>query len=793
MEVLSWKPKGGAAEDDDLSSGVAVQLREELKRQEEQERQVQEQEQLAHERAPQAAHERAPQAPHELAREAAHEPAAAAPKRRRIEQVEEPARPAAAAAPREDHFAYFRGQDILQKVEVDRSKDEDSPTAVVLDFAGQRMYYTQHHCELNDDLAFYVVVWSLADPLDSKLGGEDAHADMTHLENLTYWLNSIHAQAPNAPVLIVGTKADLVDEETRQARVAEVERSFEGAAFELQAGRFDVLCTSSKEGNGIAQVRDTIAAEMKPHDGDAMAGIKGFGDEIPLGWYNFLRLMQERQSENVKRLPLDECRQIAVQQCGIGKDDSSDEDRELLLMLKVFTDLGLLKHATLHNLRSIVVLDLQWIVDLMTELLCARSIEEKHRQSRTRKVQWRRFRDTGRFEAEKLLPELWPDLTANERQIMLLYAVEYRLCCELPCACSETGLFVVPSHLPIREEEDDASWVPHDDDRLLRFAAIHTDGEWEEAKGFLPDSLFFKLVATLLIDAHDVKDAFRHLHADTAVIDGEDRYMLQHVRGLDASSQKPAIQVTVQGAAKGAGARVVSRVAKALDVLSKEFGVQVRQEVRHRLHGSDETWHAVEKLHKREPAVVSWLGSGAAHKRPHPPGAPSPDAERAASDYPTCLDREFVQKELGWQKQYNRPLITVFEDEARRQGHFDYGKAWAKFTSGQFEYVLNVDSITYRRDKDEAEAMITRILRKASADRPVPSPAPLNGPGCWDFFLSHGQAAAGDQVKTLCLLLRQRGRTVWYDYEMDNRSTEAMEEGVKHSAHFLLFLSGDPS
>jgi hypothetical protein len=33
---------------------------------------------------------------------------------------------------------------------------------------------------------------------------------------------------------------------------------------------------------------------------------------------------------------------------------------------------------------------------------------------------------------------------------------------------------------------------------------------------------------------------------------------------------------------------------------------------------------------------------------------------------------------------------------------------------------------------------------------------------------------------------------VWYDNEMPNRSTAAMEEGVKQSAHFLLFLSGDP-
>ena len=44
----------------------------------------------------------------------------------------------------------------------------------------------------------------------------------------------------------------------------------------------------------------------------------------------------------------------------------------------------------------------------------------------------------------------------------------------------------------------------------------------------------------------------------------------------------------------------------------------------------------------------------------------------------------------------------------------------------------------------------------------------------------------------LCFLLRQRGKTVWYDNEMTDCSTEAMEEGVKHSAHFLLFLSGDP-
>ena len=75
--------------------------------------------------------------------------------------------------------------------------------------------------------------------------------------------------------------------------------------------------------------------------------------------------------------------------------------------------------------------------------------------------------------------------------------------------------------------------------------------------------------------------------------------------------------------------------------------------------------------------------------------------------------------------------------------------------------------------------------------RPRAGSASLNQPGQWDYFLCHG-IGADDQVKTLCVMLQQRGKTVWYDNEMGDRSTAAMEEGVKHSAHFLIFLSGEP-
>ena len=86
------------------------------------------------------------------------------------------------------------------------------------------------------------------------------------------------------------------------------------------------------------------------------------------------------------------------------------------------------------------------------------------------------------------------------------------------------------------------------------------------------------------------------------------------------------------------------------------------------------------------------------------------------------------------------------------------------------------------------------MLQVSSAPNPAGKGLadPLNPPGGWDFFLSHGQAAAGDQVKTLALLLRLAGKTVWYDNEMADRSTAAMKEGVVRSRTFLLFLSGDP-
>ena len=68
----------------------------------------------------------------------------------------------------------------------------------------------------------------------------------------------------------------------------------------------------------------------------------------------------------------------------------------------------------------------------------------------------------------------------------------------------------------------------------------------------------------------------------------------------------------------------------------------------------------------------------------------------------------------------------------------------------------------------------------------------LNQPGAWKVFLSHHQKYGGDQAQNLHNSFKQAGITAWYDKYMDDKSEEAMEEGVKNSEFFVLLLTGVP-
>lgn len=157
----------------------------------------------------------------------------------------------------------------------------------------------------------------------------------------------------------------------------------------------------------------------------------------------------------------------------------------------------------------------------------------------------------------------------------------------------------------------------------------------------------------------------------------------------------------------------------------------------------------------------------------------------------SCLDRPFVQTEIRWALQYNKPIIVVAElDHKQEYGYFDFKQAREKYHDTEWAPILAIDAITYMRDEDHAQTMMRKILDK-SVEHKVPEAGarPINEPGKWNFFLSHAQATGGDQAQNTSLRLATLGKTCWYDNSMKDKSTEAMEEGVRCCGTFILFLT----
>ena len=270
---------------------------------------------------------------------------------------------------------------------------DDSPTVVVLDFAGQRMYYTLHQIVITEALTRYVVAVSLEHDLDAALHDpEDQVFGMTHGENLDFWLNSIHSGAPSAPILLVVTKLDLVpevvSEAQRDARVAAIKASLRGKPYERQIT--SVLCVSSKTGEGMDAVRAVL---------DDTSRLQHYGDEVPLKWFKWKSLISEvvaRDGDDGSNRRISH--KQAVQMAGACGIDESDVDE----MLAKFHSVGfLLWHSGTHDL---IVIDPQWMLDRMTELLCQRSIAELWSASADKKDAWSELQSSGRLSLE-LLPE----------------------------------------------------------------------------------------------------------------------------------------------------------------------------------------------------------------------------------------------------------------------------------------------------------------------------------------------------------------------------------------------------
>ncbi|XP_064623321.1 uncharacterized protein LOC135485349 isoform X1 [Lineus longissimus] len=215
------------------------------------------------------------------------------------------------------------GIDITNwKIREDGSDEE--LTFSVWDFAGQTVYYNTHQFFLSNR-AVYLLLWNV------RLGYEHAGLD--------FWCSSIACHAPKAPILVVGSHVDKVEkpelpEESMRKRYPQIK------GFHY---------VSSATGRGLKELAENLTQITKQE--------KYMGEMIPEAWLNLeKKILNERSKASL--LPWDKVASFATETGIINSEEISNA-------VQFLHDLGSLQHFTNDRLKSRVVINPQWIVDVM--------------------------------------------------------------------------------------------------------------------------------------------------------------------------------------------------------------------------------------------------------------------------------------------------------------------------------------------------------------------------------------------------------------------------------------------
>lgn len=206
--------------------------------------------------------------------------------------------------------------------------DSDLPelTLNTWDFGGQHIYHATHQFFLTQR-SLYVVVWN------ARLGPDQGR--------LNYWLDTIKALAPDAPVLLVATHTD--------ERSADLNYPLYTEAYPQLVGNLSV---SNKKGTGIAELKDALAQHA--------AALPLMGQPWPQKWLDVEEELLTRPEHHIN---LDTYTAACVE-CGV------DEEIARGTLGTYLHDLGKILYFRDDNvLCNLIVLKPNWVTKAISRVL----------------------------------------------------------------------------------------------------------------------------------------------------------------------------------------------------------------------------------------------------------------------------------------------------------------------------------------------------------------------------------------------------------------------------------------
>ena len=179
--------------------------------------------------------------------------------------------------------------------------------------------------------AVYVLAWNI------RLGAEHAGLD--------FWLSSICCHAPNAPIFVVGTHSDQV------SRIDLRQDDFKRRYPQI-AGFFNV---STIKGHHVDDLIENIIKTT--------LALPYMDELIPNAWLKFENLIGECKQDILKYQEVEK----------IADNAGIFESSEVLQAVQFLHDLGSLQYFSSEHLKNYVVINPQWIVNVMA---CIVSIKD---------------------------------------------------------------------------------------------------------------------------------------------------------------------------------------------------------------------------------------------------------------------------------------------------------------------------------------------------------------------------------------------------------------------------------
>eukprot|EP00924_Labyrinthula_sp_SR-Ha-C_P005927 snap_masked-scaffold_14-processed-gene-9.0-mRNA-1 protein AED:0.45 eAED:0.53 QI:0/-1/0/1/-1/1/1/0/929 len=622
----------------------------------------------------------------------------------------------------------------------DKKKEQENlikPTFSIYDFGGQKVFYSMHHLFLTEH-GCYLLVFNIERLLNEfendAMGNLEAKIQTPSVEYLKFWLNSKKLNAPNAPILLVGThspsdgnvmeKLKLVDKILLKS-VFKSGSKFNDRRNEKSSLFYFPVDNSIKY--GVSALRRKID--------ETILGEDFIRESVPVSYLRCIDLMMDTGSEIL--FLESEVMDSITYKCGI-EGENIDE------MLDFLSERGLIIHFSIPvGLRKFIILDPQFLIDGMTQVIYDPSFHKDPQFDDHLLDDFRHFIDS-RIISKELLFSIWKKKGHKDEVCNLFLSI---MKASLLVSKYEFGMkeqFLIPQLFDFADSGvATAEELDEEEDFSGLFFMIDFSGDFsdvnENCVKFLPFGLFEKLICLCIGYSAKVSQSTKpSIKQGKATISFGTDVDLQLSLENNLENERAWIKVATEKDTSTKTARHVMTVINSM-----------LESLRDDYFSSGISSLTITLLLPNKKGELTSLAN---------------------------------LVKINDARQSNQKKFRPNLNRRYKAKTADYNHWFPGLKHYNSERILDPDR-EFREIRRRDPSLLS-IKRTTSKGKGLPRNLKYH------CFLSYKQASAADTVGKLYYLLQSRGYRSWFDQHFQGDiSNQAMEKGVKASLCYVLMLS----